>query len=261
MLKALIFDVDGTLADTELNCHRVAFNNTFASMGLDWYWDEALYLKLLAVPGGKERVRHYIEHYHPKPPVLNEKLDETLDDFIRRLHSHKIDQYLMLLNDNEIPARPGVSRLLMEANAEGLRLSIASTSNPVNIIGLLFAALGPVGYPLFEIIAGGDIVPHKKPASDIYQYVLKEMELEPHECLAIEDSEAGLKSALGAGIPTIITVNDFTAQQDFTGALLVVNHLGQPGDPSTCLSPPPWPEFRQIDVETLRRLHASTLNS
>lgn len=258
LLKALIFDVDGTLAETEMNFHRVAYNNTFAAMGLNWYWDEVLYLKLLDVAGGKERIRYYIEHYQPALPEMGKF--ETLDTFIYQLYSYKINQYLILLNTVGILPRPGVVQLIMGAHFAGLRLAIASTSDPCNIFALLASALGPVGFPVFEVISGGDIVPHKKPAPDIYLHVLEEMRLEPHECLAFEDSEAGLKSALAAGIPTVVTYNDLTAHQDFTGALLVLDHLGQPGEPATCKGSPPWEGFERITVDALKRLHASTLN-
>ncbi len=258
MLKALIFDVDGTLAETEMNFHRVAYNNTFAAMGLNWRWDEALYLKLLAVAGGKERIRHYIEHYQPELPRPGDLAD--LEGFLYRLYSYKINQYLTLLNTVAIAPRPGTARLIMAAHRAGVRLAIASTSDPVNIAGLLTAAFGPVALPIFEVIAGGDIVPHKKPAPDIYLQVLEDMRLQPHECLAFEDSQDGLKSALAAGIPTIVTYNELTAHHDFTGALLVLDHLGSPGEPATCKGPPPWEGFEGITVDALKRLHAIALN-
>ena len=256
MLKAIIFDVDGTLADTERQGHRVAFNRAFADMGLDWYWDEALYLALLAVPGGKERLCHYIETCHPKMPPRPDPADESRDAFIKRLHRRKTSHYLSLLDEASIPLRPGISRLLMEARRNNMRVAIASTSDPVNIKALL--QVGPVGCSPFEVIAGGDIVPHKKPAPDVYQYVLREMRLEAHECLAIEDSAAGLQAARAAGIPTLITCTDYTSNQDFSGALLVINHLGEPDTPTTCLTTPPWPDFRLVDLAALKRLHGSS---
>lgn len=222
-LKALLFDVDGTLADTECDGHRVAFNQAFAETGLDWHWDRALYGELLQVTGGKERIQFFLDHYQPK---LATPTDWQV--FIANLHKRKTHFYLELLQQGEIPLRTGVKRLLQEAREAGLRLAIVTTTTPENVTYLLQSTLGADSPSWFECIAAGDIVPKKKPSPDIYQYVLAQMNLKPEECLALEDSENGLKAAQAAGIPTIITVNDYTKQRDFSKALLVVDQLGEP---------------------------------
>lgn len=221
-LKALLFDVDGTLADTECDGHRVAFNQAFDEAGLNWHWNQSLYGELLEVTGGKERIQYFIEHYHTtllKP--------ENIAKFVAKLHKRKTHFYLELLQKGEIPLRTGVKRLLQEARAAYLRLAIVTTTTPENVTYLLTSTLGEDAPSWFECIAAGDIVPKKKPAPDIYQYALAKMHLKPEECLAFEDSENGLQSALGAGLRTIVTVNDYTKQQDFSGALLVVDQLGE----------------------------------
>lgn len=220
-LKALLFDVDGTLADTERDGHRIAFNQAFAEAGLTWHWDVALYGDLLQVTGGKERIQFFIERYQPsftKP--------ENLTSFIAQLHKRKTHFYLELLQTGAIPLRSGVQRLLQEAREAGLRLAIVTTTTPENVTYLLKSNLGEESFAWFECIAAGDIVPNKKPAPDIYQYALAQMNLKPEECVAFEDSENGLKAALGAGIPTIVIVNAYTEKQDFMGALLVIDQLG-----------------------------------
>lgn len=223
-LQALIFDVDGTLADTERDGHRVAFNLAFAEAGIDWRWDEALYGELLAVTGGKERMRHHVERHCPAFAA-----QPGFDALVQRLHAAKTRHYVRLVEHGELPLRPGVARLIAEARAAGLRLAIATTTTPKNVSALLRATLGAEAETWFTAIGAGDIVPAKKPAPDIYHWVLQRLQLPAADCLALEDSENGLRASLGAGIPTLITSNDYTRDHDFGGALAVLPDLAQTG--------------------------------
>jgi HAD superfamily hydrolase (TIGR01509 family) len=226
-LAALIFDVDGTLADTERDGHRVAFNRAFIDAGLDWEWSVPLYGKLLAVTGGKERIRHYLDHYNTQ---FQRPTD--LDAFIAGLHAAKTDHYTLMLSEGLIPLRSGVRRLLQEARDAGLRLAIATTTTPANVSALLQYSLAPDATDWFEVIAAGDVVPAKKPAPDIYDWAMQKMGLSPESCLVLEDSHNGVRSALQANIASIlVTTNSYTAEDDFTGATLVVDRLGEPGEP------------------------------
>ncbi len=225
-LAAFIFDVDGTLADTERDGHRVAFNQAFADAGLDWHWDVALYGKLLAVTGGKERMRHYLDRYRP-----DWARPADLDALIARLHAAKTRYYTALLAKGGIPLRPGVARLLDEARTAGIRLAIATTTTPENVTALIEHALTPEAVGWFEVIAAGDVVPAKKPSPDIYQYALDKLGLAPEACLAFEDSKNGLRAARDAGLRTVITVNDYTRDQDFADAVLVLDQFGEPQQP------------------------------
>lgn len=245
-LRALIFDVDGTLADTERDGHRVAFNRAFGEAGLDWDWSVELYGKLLSVAGGKERIRFYQEQYCPDVPLHD-------DTVVAELHAIKTKHYQELLAEGAIPLRPGVKRLIAEARDRGLRLAIATTSALPNVIALLEHTLDP---SWFEAIAAGDVVPAKKPAPDIYHYLLKEMNLEAGDCLVVEDSHHGLVAANGADLPTIVTFNNYTQGHDFSLARLVVNHLGEPELPCTVVAGNAL-DIGYVDVETLHRLHAS----
>ena len=230
-LQALLFDVDGTLADTERDGHRVAFNAAFREYGLDWNWDVALYGKLLAVTGGKERMKYYVEHFHTEyvqPTDFNELVAE--------LHRAKTRHYTAMLGRGEIPLRPGVKRLLHEARAAGLRLAIATTTTPENVTALLRHSLAEDASDWFEVIAAGDIVPAKKPAPDIYVWALQQLQLPPEACFAFEDSENGIRASLGAGLKTLVTINDYTHDHDFTQAAAVLSDLGEPGNAPQVLS-------------------------
>jgi len=236
-LQALLFDVDGTLADSERDGHRVAFNRAFADAGLDWDWDVPLYGELLAVAGGKERIRHYLQSHRPDFAEIGAA---GMDAFIADLHQRKTAHYLELLEQGAIPLRPGVARLLAEARVQGLRLGVATTTTPENVEVLLRTTLGVDAPGWFEVIAAGDMVPAKKPAPDVYHYALDALDLPAHACLALEDSRNGLRSALDAGLRTLVTVNDYTRGQDFSGAWRVVDHLGEPDAPATVLAGAAW---------------------
>ncbi len=251
-LEALLFDVDGTLADTE-EIHRQAFNAAFAAAGLDWVWDRQLYHELLAVTGGKERIRYYLKRERPEF-----RLPQDADAFIAGLHQSKTGFYVGTLAAGKVPLRPGVERLLRDARAHDMRLAIVTTTTPDNIIALLEHSFSEDVTDWFEVIAAGSVVPEKKPAPDIYEYALASMELSPRACLAIEDSLNGLRSAQAAGVATLVTVNPYTEQQDFSGAALVLDHLGEPDMPCRVLAGEPSPAGT-VDIPFLRRLHASAL--
>jgi HAD superfamily hydrolase (TIGR01509 family) len=218
-IKAIIFDVDGTLADTE-DGHRQSFNKAFAENGLDWHWDVALYDKLLKVTGGKERIKYFVSDFlqgYTKP--------ENFDDFVKHLHAVKTGHYTAMLREGAIPLRPGIKQLIQDARKAGIALAIATTTTAENVSALLEVGLGKDWASYFAANGCGDIVPKKKPAPDIYDWVLDKLALQPGECIALEDSYNGLHSALDAGIKTYITTNPYTHTQDFSGAAAVLNDL------------------------------------
>lgn len=220
-LKALIFDVDGTIADTE-HAHLAAFNQAFEEDGLDWHWSEAQYIKLLEISGGKERLMHAWRERHPdmRPIGVND-----LHDRIERLHLLKTAAYEAAVLRGEVGLRPGVMRLMQEARTQGLQLAIATTTSPVNIAALMRRAMGEDWRLNFTAVGDASTAPQKKPNPQVYQQILREIELPPGQCLAIEDSANGLRAALAAGIATVVTTNTFTAHQDFSGALKVLPSL------------------------------------
>lgn len=219
-IKAIIFDVDGTLADTE-DAHRIAFNKAFVENNLDWNWNVALYDKLLKVTGGKERIKYFVESFLPEFEA-----PADYDGFVKQLHLVKTGHYTAMLAEGRIPLRPGIKQLINQAHSISIRLAIATTTSPENVAALLEVGLGKDWQRYFASIGCGDIVPHKKPAPDIYQWVLNDLGLPPGDCIALEDSNNGLRSSLAAGIKTYITVNHYTRTQDFTGAAALFDDLG-----------------------------------
>lgn len=213
-LEALIFDVDGTLAETE-EVHRQAFNESFFTFGLDWHWSVADYRTLLKTTGGKERIRAHAA-----------SLDTSLgDDLIWELHSLKTARYGEIIESGVVDLRPGIAELVANARANGLRLAVATTTNRPNVDALIRATMGGDAGAVFDVIAAGDEVGAKKPAPDVFLLALKRLGLEAGTCLAFEDSLNGLRSAMGAGLNTIVTPSRYTSDEEFEGALAVLDDL------------------------------------
>jgi HAD superfamily hydrolase (TIGR01509 family) len=247
-LNALIFDVDGTLAETE-EAHRIAFNEIFKEYDLNWDWDVQLYGELLAVAGGKERIKFYIENYLP-----DFKSPDNLTAWIAKLHQQKTARYNEIITNRPIELRPGIRRLIEQARREKIRLAIATTTSLPNVSNLLKASLAPDAITWFDVIAAGDMVSAKKPDPELYHYALKELALPAEQCIAFEDSKIGLQSAMGANIPTLITASFYTRHQDFTGALLALDNLGEPEHPFTVLAGDAG-NARYVDIALLQMMN------
>ena len=221
MLSALIFDVDGTLADTE-SVHLEAFNHAFRQEGLDWHWDVPLYTRLLDISGGKERMLH---HWRTVDPTMTEVDAGALNDTVQRLHEIKTAYYENAVNNGAVHLRPGVLALMNDARRAGLQLAMATTTSPVNIAALLRSAIGPDWRSHFLAVGDASNAPVKKPNPQVYMKVLADLGLRAADCVAFEDSSNGLRAARAAGLHTVITPNSFTAHHDFSGALRVLPDL------------------------------------
>lgn len=234
MLRALIFDVDGTLADTE-GVHLEAFNHAFRQEGLDWRWSVDEYIRLLEISGGKERMLHYWRSVNAD---MTEVDSGALQHTIEHLHEVKTAYYENAVLQGAVKLRPGVLALMSEARSAGLQLAIATTTSPVNIAALLRSAIGPDWREHFLTIGDASNAPLKKPHPQVYMKVLADLGMRAADCLAFEDSHNGLKAALAAGLSTVITPNRFTEHHDFKGALRVV------------------PDLTMVNVARLREWHA-----
>ncbi|MDB5916524.1 MAG: cbbY [Massilia sp.] len=251
-MKALIFDVDGTLADTE-GAHRQAFNAAFREVGLDWHWHESLYTRLLAVTGGKERLHYYWRLIDPEH-AGGSRVEATID----AVHAIKTRHYDALVGAGQLPLRPGILRLIREARDAGLAVAIATTTTPANVDALLRTPLGSDWRALFAAVCDAGSAVNKKPAPDVYLAALAELKLRGGDCLAFEDSENGLRAACAAGVATVVTPTAYTRAHAFGGALMQLPHLGDPDQPLD--NPVPGNHQRWVDLAALRSWHAGRLN-
>jgi len=250
-LAALIFDVDGTLADTE-ELHRQAFNEAFFSCGVTWRWGPALYAELLQITGGKERIASYISRQQ-LPAAERGRLLRL----IPQMHAAKTRLYRELVCLGHLRPRPGVLRLIKEARRAGVKLAIASTTSPENVESLLVSGFGDDAPRWFSAIATGDIVPRKKPAPDIYRLALEMLGTPPDRAVAFEDSEIGVRSAKSAGLFTVATPSLWTIGQDFSSADLVLTSLADPDKPLYAIDEQRI-GAKYLGLEQLTRLHGAT---
>lgn len=246
-LQALIFDCDGTLADTE-EIHRQAFNLAFTAAGLGWHWTPEDYASLLVVSGGRERISGFARRVAP-----SEAAAPGFDEFVVRLHEDKTRRYAQLLRDGHVGLRPGVERLLQEARREGMTLAIATSSAWSNLKTLLDANLPREWPSWFSAIETADTVEMKKPSPAIYISVLRRLGLPAQRCIALEDTENGLRAASAAGIGTVITPHRYTLGGHFDEALAVLGSLGDPTHPAEVIAGPPV-DGTLIDLHYMARL-------
>ena len=224
MLKAIIFDCDGVLVDTERDGHRVGFNRAFEQFGIAAEWDVALYGKLLQVAGGKERMRAYFDEYGwPEDKVAE---FGGRDELILALHKAKTGITAGLVGEGALPLRPGISRIVDEAIAAGVTLGVCTTSNP-KFIDAVLDLFGPERKAKFAFVHAGDCVARKKPDPEIYELAKISLKLPVEQCVVIEDSRNGLLAAKGAGLPCLITTSTYTVDDDFSEADRVVPELGE----------------------------------
>lgn len=229
-MRTLIFDCDGVLSDTERDGHLPAFNQTFREFGLPVSWSEADYGEKLRIGGGKERMASLLtEGFVKQAGLPSDREDQERE--VARWHRRKTELYRGRVLAGELPPRPGVRRLIEEALAAGWQLAVASTSAEASVRAVLEVAAGKENAARFAAVLAGDVVAHKKPAPDIYALALERLHATPADAIVIEDSKNGLDAASALGLTTVITINGYTAHEDFSAAALVLDHLGDPGRP------------------------------
>lgn len=247
-VKALIFDCDGVLADTERLGHLPAFNRAFADEGVPLHWSEAEYVLKLAVGGGKERIASSLTPELVRAAGVPDD-PEGRREWVARVHARKTELFAELVRSGLLPARPGVVRLVDEALSAGVRLAVASTSAEASVCATLEHALGAKRAAEFSVFAG-DVVGRKKPDPAIYALALERLGLPAREAVAIEDSRNGLVAATAAGLACVVTISGYTSDEDFSEAALVVSSLGDPGDPAdviACRGRPPRGGLVELD--------------
>ncbi|WP_405818037.1 HAD-IA family hydrolase [Streptomyces sp. NBC_00838] len=225
-MPALIFDCDGVLADTERDGHLPAFNETFAEFGLPVRWSDEEYARKVKVGGGKERMRTLLTPEFVAAAGLPSDPD-ALDERVARWHRRKTEIYTGIIRGGSVPPRPGVRRVAAAAHEAGWTLAVASTSAEASVRSVLELAMGPELAAHFGVFAG-DVVRRKKPAPDIYALTVDRLGVNPADAVVIEDSRNGMLAALGARLACAVTTSAYTGDEDFTGALLVVDSLGDP---------------------------------
>jgi HAD superfamily hydrolase (TIGR01509 family) len=220
-LKAIFWDQDGVIIDTEKDGHRVAFNKMFKEVGYDFEWDVDTYGKLLEISGGKERMRHYFT----EKGIILEGIPEKDAEMLLTLHKKKTSIFVEMIESGVLPLRAGVKRLMQEAMQAGLRLGVCTTANERSANAIAKGMLGDID---LEFVLAGDVVSKKKPDPEIYLLALKESGLSPEECIVIEDSRNGLLAAKAAGLRAVATTNIYTEKEDLSDASIVVTSLGDP---------------------------------
>lgn len=252
-LRALLFDVDGTLADTESLGHRPAYNRAFRELGLPFRWGPKLYRKLLQQPGGRERIRHFLTRYEGQLGEQQPQIEADLDSFVGRIHDLKSRFFRSYMRRGRVPLRAGIARLMREAHASGVQIAIVTNASRKTLLPVLRYSMGPELAAEVSVIASGEEVPHKKPAPDLYQLAMQRLGVTPRDCVALEDSEMGLTAASAAGVSAVVTFNSDTHEQDFSKAALVVSSLGEPGAPARVIRGA-LNGHRWVTIQTLQRI-------
>ena len=242
-IKGIIFDVDGTIADTE-DIHRQAFNKAFSKFDLNWHWSKEKYHELLFISGGKERITRCLEE---------DKTTKKNINFIEELHKCKSEYYRSILLDSDISLRPGVNRLITEAKEKNIKIGIATNSSTENLQALIKKTFKVEPEKLFNTIVTNNIIIDKKPSPEVYYRALKNLELSANKCIAVEDTANGNASAIRAGLRTVITTHAYTADNDFDGASLVLNNLGEPEE-GFCVDEKFYCKKNYVDIELLNKI-------
>lgn len=232
MDRALIFDCDGVLGDTEPDGHLVAFNRMWKKLGVPWQWSKEQYGVKLKIGGGKERMLSLFHDADFRQSVTVPESEEEQKALVAAWHKEKTAIYQEIINSGQVPPRPGIRRISQEALDAGWKLAVASTSAPGAVASVLRHAVGDELAKHFLVLSG-DVVPKKKPAPDIYNLAVEKLNLSPQNCVAVEDSRNGMLAAYAAHIPVIVTVSEYTKNEDFTEAAFVVDSLGEPGGPKS----------------------------
>lgn len=238
-MKALLFDCDGVLAETERDGHLAAFNAMFELFDLPVHWTSNEYGRLLRIGGGKERLATLLDDRNTWRAAGSPATTTDRHDVVAAWHRTKTRLFTELVDQGAVPPRPGVRRLVTEALSAGWTVAVASTSAEESVRAVLNGAVGSELAESIPVFAG-DIVARKKPDPAVYTYALEKLSLIPADTVVVEDSRNGLLASSAAGLRTVVTVSGYTRGEDFTGAALVVSSLGDPGAEPIAVLADPW---------------------
>mgnify|MGYP001422145794 FL=1 len=247
LLSAVLFDVDGTIAETE-DLHRKCFNESFKEFNLDWFWDEAIYKELINIGDGKERIEHYIKRAWPE--MLEYK---NLTKYINSIHKVKNELFEDYILESEINLRPGFKRLIKNLKANNVRIVSVSSTSEKNLITLFERGLNIDPGSTFDLIAHGDCTENKRPSPEIYEWILEKLRLPSQSCIAIEDSLRGVESARNANIEVLVTPSSYTKHENFKDAKVVVSDLGEEDRPFKKIRGNVF-QHKYVDFELLSRI-------
>ncbi len=220
-IKAVFFDQDGVIIDTERDGHRVSFNMTFKEFGFTDEWDVEYYHELLQIAGGKERMKHHWKMKGFSRPLT----EEEIDNLVKEMHKRKTALFVELIETGKLPLRPGIHRFMKEAMEAGLQIAVCTTSNEKAAKAVTEKVLADIK---FDLVLAGDVVQNKKPDPEIYNLALSKLGLKPEEVFVVEDSKNGVKAAKAAGLKTIVTTDHYTEKEDVNAGDVIVSCLGDP---------------------------------
>jgi len=220
-IKAVLFDQDGVIIDTERDGHRVSFNLTFKEFGFTDEWSVEYYHELLQIAGGKERMKHHWKTRGFSKPLT----EEEIDNLVKEMHKRKTALFVELIETGKLPLRPGIHRFMKEAMDAGIKIGVCTTSNEQAAKAITEKILSDIK---FELVLAGDVVKNKKPDPEIYNLALTKLGLKPDEAMVVEDSKNGVKASKAAGIKTIVTTNSYTENEDVEAGDIIVSCLGDP---------------------------------
>ena len=220
-IKAVFFDQDGVIIDTERDGHRVSFNMTFKEFGFTDEWSVEYYHELLQIGGGKERMKHHWKTKGFSKPIGEEEIDNLIKD----LHKRKTALFVELVETGKLPLRPGIHRFMKEAMEAGLKIAVCTTANEQAAKAITEKILSDIK---FDLVLAGDVVSKKKPDPEIYNLALSKLGLKPEEVMVVEDSKNGVAASKAAGIKTIVTTNYYTEKEDVSAGDVIVSCLGDP---------------------------------
>jgi len=220
-IKAVFFDQDGVIIDTERDGHRVSFNMTFKEFGFTDEWSIEYYHELLQIAGGKERMKHHWKTKGFSKPLT----EEEIDNLVKEMHKRKTTLFVELIESGKLPLRPGIHRFMKELMDAGIKIGVCTTSNEQAAKAITQGVLSDIK---FDVVLAGDVVKNKKPDPEIYNLGLSTLGLKPEEVFVVEDSKNGLKAAKAAGMKTIVTTNGYTEKEDLEAGDVIVSCLGDP---------------------------------